>query len=116
MNEHFNTFINNLTSETFKENCHLISCEDFNYSLNQSITICEQNSDKIHQGGHEEEYWFMVLEELYFINYKLKEQYIEAKKDYFDEFMTNISNNIRELLEKMCSYVSIQAILNVNKN
>ena len=113
MSDHFKIFINNLTAEVFKENLHLLSCEDFNNALHQSITICEQNSNKIHQGGSEEDYWFMVLEELYAINYTLREKFIESKKELFTEFMENISDNIRNLLEKMCSYVSIQAILNV---
>jgi len=116
MNEHFNSFLNNATSEHFNENLHKLSCENFNYDLNQSINICEQNSDKIHQGGAEEEYWFIVLEELYFLNHKLKEQITEEKKQLFLDFMDRISLNIRELLEKMCSYVSIQAIINVNFN
>ena len=45
---------------------------------------------------------------------QLKEKFMEEKKEYFNEFIENVSDNIRELLEKMCSYVSIQAILNVS--
>ena len=102
MNEHFN-----------KDN-HKTLKHKFNDSLLQSIQICEHNSDKIHHGGSEEEYWFMVLEELYYINHKLKEQITKDKKQYFKDFIEIISKSIMDLLEKMCSYVSMQKILNVS--
>ena len=113
MNDHLNIVINNLASGNFNENKHLISYEDFHQSLNQCILLCERHSDKINQGRNEEEYWFLVLEQLYNINFRLKSHDIEGKHEYINEIIEYISKNITELLEKMCNYVSIQAIINV---
>lgn len=99
----------------------MIVCEDFVLSLDQSVAICEQNSDKLTEDKYfqrhsgEDEYWFILLEKLYDLNKKLRlkreknRDYIE----YFDEFSDKISKSIREVMEKMCSYVSIQSILTV---
>jgi hypothetical protein len=113
MNEHFNSFLDNITGEDFDIPLHTDSIEKFEYSLKQSITICEKNSDKIGQGGAEDEYWFMVLEELYCLNRKLKEQNRNDRDPKYKEFEEELSRFIRELLFKMSSYVSIQAILGV---
>ena len=112
--EYFNRFLNNILSENFNENKHLLACEDFNTQLHSSISICEQYSDKITEGGGEEDYWFIVLEQLYDISYKLRDQEFNTKvKEHIDDFMKKISKDIRELLEKMSPYVSMQTILNV---
>jgi hypothetical protein len=110
MIEHFDRFISNLSSNNFNENKHLLACEDFNHYLEESIKICEKNSH-----GGEDEYWFIVLDQLYDISIKLKNSYTEKMKVYFDEFNTKLSKDIKDLLEKMCSYVKIQAVLNVKK-
>ena len=114
MNENFNCLLDNLATNNFDENMHNQGWENFVISLTQSIAVCENNSDKIHQGGYEQDYWFSVLEELYSLHYKVREQCLDERKFYYNDIMEKVSNEIRELLGKMSSYVSIQSTLEVS--
>ncbi len=113
MMDYFDKIIANLTSKEFDENNYYTHFDEFDKSLIQSINICEQNSDKIHEGGGEDDYWFIVLKKLYDIHNQVRSETTEERKKFYDEFFSKISDDITDLLEKMCSYVSIQAIINV---
>ncbi len=112
MNDNFKTLINNLTSTTFKDNTHSIALDDLKINLQRSINICEKSSDRVEM-GEEQDYWFQILQQLYKMDQQIKEKIIDSRRGYFKEINDTISRDIRELLEKMCSYVSIQAIITV---
>ena len=88
--------------------------------LNEGVQVCEHNAESI-----EEELWFKLINNLYEMDEKIKEKSdmnvnnipIKNLIDYFHE---QLIKDIRETLEKLCSYVDIKKILNLisekNKN
>ena len=88
--------------------------------LNKGIQVCEHNSESI-----EDEVWFMLLNKLYEFDTKLKEQIElyknnEKNKNLLEYFHEQIMQDIKDTMEKICSYVGIARILNIvserNKN
>jgi len=116
MNDNYSTLINNLTISNFKDNTHILSIEDLKTNLKRCVSICEKTSDFSSSGpdGEEQEFWFLILEQLYKMDNTTKEKFIDSRRGYFEEINKIISRDIIDLLEKMCSYVSIQAILAVS--
>ena len=88
--------------------------------LNRGIDVCEHNSQ-----GNDDDIWFDILGKLFQFEKKLGE-YLKKYKDnelnksLIEIMQTIIIKNIKDLMEKMCSYVSITRIINVvserNKN
>ena len=89
--------------ELIKElNKYILSIED----------ICENNDKNV------EDLWFRLLDKLYLYeddSVKLKKinENDKEKKKKSDELYQNIILNIKDLTEKMCSYVSIKRILEI---
>ena len=88
--------------------------------LNKGINVCENNSQ-----GNEDDIWFNILSKLFDCEKKLSEYIIkynekELNKKLVTHMQEIILQNIKDLMEKMCSYVSITRIINVvserNKN
>ena len=98
-------------SENYNDNQHYTLLEDLKASLNCTIDLCEKNSNKV--DGREEDLWFPLLEQLYKMSKLCKDKSVEPRKVIFEEMSRAFSQDIKELLEKMCSYVSIQLIINV---
>ena len=115
MTENFNNLISNLSSSNFKDNTHVLALEDLKINLQRSISICEKSSDRldISSQGEEQEYWFLILEQLYKMDHTVRDKSVDSRRVYFEEVIKSLSKDIIELLEKMCSYVSIQAIITV---
>ena len=105
--------LSNLVSSNFNENKHYALYDEFNENYNKTVELCEKNSNKV--DGREEELWFPLLEQLYRMSKETKEKTVDSRKKIFEDVNKKFSQKIRDLLEKMCSYVSIQLIINVYK-
>jgi hypothetical protein len=80
------------------------------------VEICENNSDKT-EAREGEEMWFQILKQFYNMLTSVKEKTNDIRRTYFEEFSKKLSGEIKDILEKMCSYVSIQKIIeNVTEN
>ena len=116
LNTTFKKIINNIENNNDAlEHENLFN--EFHKYLNDIKNICEHNDL--------ENFWFDVLEQLY--NYEISSGEIYKKYEYNGEKIKSannlyetISKDIKEFMEKMCSYVSIKHILEVvsekNKN
>jgi hypothetical protein len=106
----FDNIIINLTSSNFNDNKNSILLDDLKNNLKQSVEICENNSDKI-ENSDGQDMWFQILEQLYNMLNSIREKSNEIRKNYFEDLNKRLSSEIKDILEKMCSYVSIQAII-----
>ena len=81
--------------------------------LNKGIQVCEHNSQTI-----EDDIWFKLLNKLYDFDNELRKQKEKYENNiqnydlikYFDE---QIIQDIKDTMEKICSYVGITKILNI---
>lgn len=104
--------MSNLLSTSFSENRHYALFDDFEKDYKTSVELCEKNSNKV--DGREEDLWFPLLEQLYKMSKEIREKMVDSpRKSILEQMNKKISQEIRDLLEKMCSYVSIQLIINV---
>lgn len=112
LNTTFSNLMSNLSSSNFKDNINSLLLEDLRLNLRQCVDICENNADKV-ESSDGEEMWFQILEQLYNMLTQIKEasHSNETRKSYYEEINKRISQDIKEILEKMCSYVSIQKII-----
>ena len=111
--------------------------KEFHKYLTDIKDICSENKveneeeieveNKVENKGENkvENNWFDILEKLYSYQVKAKElvdkyEFSKDKKKNSDDLYQNISTDIKELMEKMCSFVSIKRILELvtekNKN
>ena len=104
-NDTFNKISSNLTSKIFNENIHTLLLQELQEHLNDCIVICE------HSEQQNEELWFKLLDILYNLLNSITKKKEESKKEHFEEVETILSENIKDLLEKMTSYVSIEKII-----
>lgn len=105
--------MSNLCSTNFSENKHFALYDDFEMNYKRTVELCEKNSNKV--DGREEELWFPLLEQLYKMSKEIRDKMGDSpRKNIFEPMHKRISLEIRDLLEKMCSYVSIQLIINVS--
>ena len=109
LDDTFKEIINNINDKNDDIQHNNLSTE-FNKYLTDIKDICENNE------LHLEELWFKILETLY--NYEIeakdlvnKNKDSKDKKKNSDDLYLNISKNIKELMEKMSSFVSIKSIL-----
>ena len=120
LNEIFNQLIKNINNENNVEEQNNLIIE-FEKYLNDSkyICECEKNVELA------EDLWFQLLDELYRFEVDtsnlIKKYELDKDKKYTSiQLNENIIKNIKELMEKMCTYVSINRILEVvtekNKN
>ena len=81
--------------------------------LYKGIQVCENNAQ-----GNEDDIWFNILNKLFEYEKKL-EEYLnkykdnELNKSLIDHMQNDILQNIKDLMERMCSYVKITRIINV---
>jgi WD40 repeat protein len=110
MQNYFDNLVNNLTSSNFKESTHTLLISDLKNNLKQAFGICENNADRV--GEMEcKEMWFAILEQLYSQSSVVKDKHVDTRKNYYDDLQKRLSSDIKETLEKMCSYVPIEAII-----
>ena len=114
----FNKLIKNIKEENNDSNYKDLLSEFHKYLLDIK-NICENNDLNL------EDIWFKILDELYKFQNEVGEllknnDLHEEKLNNANDLHESISKDIKELLEKMCSYVSIKRILEVvsekNKN
>ena len=104
--------MSNLISTNYSENRHYALFDDFVKDYNSTVELCEKNSNKV--DGREDELWFPLLEQLYKMSKEIREKPLDSPRKFiFDQINKKFSQDIKDLLEKMCSYVSIQLIINV---
>lgn len=117
LEETFNQLLDNINSEN-NEDKHKELMNNFETYLSDLRKTCEHNNQ------HLEELWFKVLEILYKFEKKVGElvkinEFSSTKKNTDDLYQT-IMKDIKDLMEKMCSFVSIKHILDIvsekNKN
>ena len=120
----FNSLINNLKSDIFKNNEFSEQISEFNESINKGLIIItdiqeNKREEEKNLSGSDKE-WFSILNKLYDISIKFNQEIDNIslnRKKYIDEFDKIISDTIILILDKMSSYVSIKRILEeVSKN
>ena len=114
----FNKLIKNIKEDNNDSNYKDLLNEFHKYLLDIK-NICENNDLNL------EDIWFKILDELYKFQNEVDEllknnELANEKLNNANDLHENISKDIKELMEKMCSYVSIKRILEVvsekNKN
>ena len=122
LEDSLNTFFSGLDKNEILNNSVLNEkiLKNMEKYLIKAIKICENSSQ-----GNEDEIWFKILNKLFEYEKTLEQnlkKYNEddLKKSLIENFLNNILQNIKDLMEKMCSYVSITRIINTvserNKN
>ena len=99
---------NNLRKEKeFSENIHTLLLQEMQNDLLGCINVCEHNEQQ------NDKLWFSLLDTLYrfFGEISVKKESNEKMKNHYGEVEATLSNDIKELLEKMCSFVSIKGII-----
>ena len=86
--------------------------DSFTKYLNKGIIVCENSQ------GNDEDIWFNILNKLFEYENKIPEYVTkyndnELNKSLIQHFQNVILQDIKDLMENMCSYVSITKIMNV---
>ena len=120
IDEIYISIINRITSDIFKNTEFEEQINSFNKEINISIDILVENEIKTNNiiimddGNNRDDIWFQILNKLYDIsmNYDnyLKNMSTKRKK-YGIIFEETISDNIKDVLEKMSIYVGVRRIL-----
>lgn len=118
LDENFTMVTKNLKDKDFNnENHFILLLDDFSANIKQCIQICEKNDQKY------DDLWFNLLNKLYLyfgiINPqdKASESLLKQHMNLFKDIEFKLSREIKNLLEKMCSFVSIKKIMdNVTEN
>jgi hypothetical protein len=120
MDEIYNSILENLTSDIFKNKNYDEQINNFNKLTSQTIDILIDNqSHNLHSSNNTEEtedLWFKTLNKLYDISIKYDNQLkimSKKRKQLGSIFEEAISDNIKDLLEKMSVYVGVRRILDV---
>ena len=115
LNDNFQTFLSDIENNTVPNTQHID--EKYIYIntkyLNKGIQVCEHNSESI-----DDEIWFKLINKLYEFDNKLKQKEEEYKsnnqtKNLIEYFHNQIIQDIKDTLEKICSYVGVKKILNI---
>ena len=122
IDEYNKSIINKITSDIFinKEFEELINC--FNKEISITIEILIKNETRLNKNiviedgfNETEDLWFQILNKLYSIsmNYDnhLKNMSTKRKKKYGIIFEEALSDNIKDVLEKMSIYIGVRRIL-----
>ena len=114
----YDSIYDNLKSDNFKIDVNDLQIEKFNEEFDNIVTFLEENDQKYIE---ENRMWFDFLDKLYQLDddfLKKKIKISDKAKNYAD--MQLITNKIKNLLEKMISYVSIKELFDIvfekNKN
>ena len=113
-----------ITADIFIKKDFEEQISNFNNSINQSIEILENNhSQKISdiiKESDDVDLWFQILNKLYYISIKYDSHLktmSEKRKEIGIFFEEAIFDNIKDVLEKMSSYIGVRRILEeVSKN
>ena len=122
IDEYFRNFISDIDKNKISNNSEIEEnyLKKIEKYINKGIGVCEYNPQ-----GNEDDIWFNLLGKLYQYeekcgDYLKKYNDNDLKKSLIEYMQSFIIKNIKDLMEKMCSYVSITKIINVvserNKN
>ena len=122
MDESFNKLLSDIDKNQIKDQSKVKEdyLSKFEKYLNKGINVCEENAH-----GNEDDVWFSILDKLFKCETKLgdymkKYEDNDTNKQIIGNIQNDIVQKIKDLMEKMCYYVSITRIMNVvserNKN
>ena len=105
----FNKLIKNIDSEN-SDSIQTQLLNEFHKYLSDIKNICENNNLDL------EKLWFQILEELYKCEIMVEDmvkkyEFSKNKKENSNNLYKAISTDIKELMERMCSFVSIKRII-----
>ena len=122
VDEYYNSLFNNITSDIFKNKDFEEQINNFNKSISQSIEILVENQSGnnpnsmtiINEPNDSDNLWFQILNKLYNISMKYDNYFknmSQKRKKYGIIFEEALSDNIKDVLEKMSFYVGVRRIL-----
>ena len=122
IDEIYNSLFNNITSDIFKNKEYDQQINDFNKSINQSLEILIKNQSQnisnnlsiTKETSDTDILWFQILNKLYDISMKYDKQLklMSQKRIKFGiQFEEALSDNIKDVLEKMSIYIGVKRIL-----
>lgn len=111
LKDSFDKIIDNISSSNFNEAIHEEKLEEMKNNIKQSVLICENNISKNETSDDNQEMWFMILEQLYNMIEIAKDKTNSKFRVYAEDLNKRLSLELKDVLEKMCSYVSIEAII-----
>lgn len=82
-------------------------------NIERTVLICENN--KKEAKNEENEIWFYLVDELYAMLKEIKPEVSNDKVVYYADLRDSLSIRIKDILERMCSYVGMKEIINVSK-
>ena len=120
INENFQSILDIITSDIFKNKEFDEKIENFNKSINLNIEILEKiqsfNSDKNDDSNEMSYLWFQLLDKLYDISVSYDKKFGKLSKNrkiFGILFEGALSDNIRDVLEKMSIYIGVNRIIKI---
>ena len=120
INENFQSILDIITSDIFKNKEFDEKIENFNKSINLNIEILEKiqslNSDKNDDSNEMGYLWFQLLDKLYDISVSYDKKFGKLSKNrkiFGILFEGALSDNIRDVLEKMSIYIGVNRIIKI---
>ena len=118
IDENYESLIKNITSDIFKNKEFDEQISNFNKSINESLEILIkiQSFNKSKDSNETDYLWFQILDKLYdiSIDYDKKFEKMSNNRKLFGVlFEESITDNIKDVLEKMSIYIGVRRILNV---
>ena len=120
INENFQSILDIITSDIFKSKEFDEKIENFNKSINLNIEILEKlqslNNDKNDDSNEMGYLWFQLLDKLYDISVSYDKKFEKLSKNrkiFGISFEDALSDNIRDVLEKMSIYIGVNRIIKI---
>ena len=114
MDEYFNNILTDIGDNKIEkiEDLNQKYIDLFTKYLNKGIGVCESSQ------GNDDDIWFNILNKLFEYENKIPEHVTkysdnELNKSLIQHFQNVILQDIKDLMDNMCSYVSITKIMNV---
>ena len=113
LQSNYEKILENLKSNEFNQNLHDLKIMDFNTSYNDAVDILEENEKAL---SDDHNIWFNLLDNIYkyvetFPNHK---KLIPKDREKFGEEVEKLfSDKLRQLLERMSTYVGVNKILDI---
>lgn len=108
-----------LKAQILQEKLYKLKSKELTSKLNVCVDILEKHHDNSDTNELQESMWLSLLEKLYKISSSIDLEYEKFRNTknemFYKDFQEKNSEDIKSLLEKMCSYVSIDHIIKVSK-
>ena len=108
-----NKILGILRAKEFSENSYELSKIDFETKYNKAVEILEENEKAL---SDDHNIWFTLLDQIYIFVESFPAEKLKIPNErtkYSDEYGNIISEKLKQLLEKMSSYVGINKILDI---